>query len=180
MCHAPFMTRSMLVLSVIGADRTGLVQSIAEKVSAVGANWEESRMARLAGQFAGILLVTVDTARSDELVASLRVLSSAKQDLHITVRPTAAPEQPAASIHLRFELTAHDRPGIVHDVARILAERGCNVEELETEVASAAMSGDPMFTARARLRAPAQLSLTDLRAKLEALGGELMLDLAVE
>jgi glycine cleavage system regulatory protein len=179
MCHAPFMTRSMLVLSVIGADRTGLVQSIAEKVSAVGANWEESRMARLAGQFAGILLVTVDTARSDELVASLRKLGEASA-LHITVRPTEVPEHQAASIHLRFELTAHDRPGIVHDVARILADRGCNVEELETEVASAPMAGDPMFTARARLRAPAQLSLTDLRAKLEALGGELMLDLAVE
>ena len=90
------MTRSMLVLSVIGADRTGLVQSLAEKISAVGANWEESRMARLAGQFAGILLVTVDTAKSDELVASLRKLGEAS-GLHVTVRPTATPEQPAAS-----------------------------------------------------------------------------------
>jgi glycine cleavage system regulatory protein len=173
------MSRSMLVLSVIGADRTGLVQSIAEKISAVGANWEESRMARLAGQFAGILLVTVDPARADELVGSLRKLGDAS-GLHITVRPTETASPPAASIHLSLELTAHDRPGIVHDVARILAERGLNVEELETEVASAPMSGDPMFTARARLRAPAQLSLADLRARLEALGGELMLDLAVD
>jgi glycine cleavage system regulatory protein len=171
--------RSMLVLSVIGADRTGLVQSIAEKISAVGGNWEESRMARLAGQFAGILLVTVDRERSDELVANLRKLESS--GLHITVRPTE-PTPPAeiASIHIRFELTAHDRPGIVHDVSRILAERGLNVEELETEVASAPMSGESMFTARARLRAPAATSLADLRSRLEALGGELMLDLAVE
>jgi|MudIll2142460700_1097286.scaffolds.fasta_scaffold13788_3 glycine cleavage system regulatory protein len=170
--------RSMLVLSVVGADRTGLVQSLAEKISAVGGNWEESRMARLAGQFAGILLVTVDAERSDELVASLRKLEAA--GLVITVRPTEAPGAVPASVNIRLQLTANDRPGIIRDVSKILAERGCNVEELETEVASAAMSGDPMFTARARLRAPATTSLADLRARLEALGSELMLDLALE
>ena len=172
------MQRSMLVVSVVGADRTGLVQSIAETVSAVGGNWEESRMARLAGQFAGILLVTVDPARSDELVGRLRKLEAS--GLVVTVRPTEVPEQAAATVNVKLTLTANDRPGIVRDVSKILAERGCNVEELETEVTSAPMSGDAMFTARARLRAPATTALADLRAKLEALGSELMLDLAIE
>jgi glycine cleavage system regulatory protein len=171
--------RSLLVLSVVGTDRTGLVRSLAETISKVGANWEESRMARLAGQFAGILLVTVDSEKSDELVASLRKLEGA--GLTITVRPTDAPPAHAPpSIHIRVSLTAHDRPGIVHDVSRIIAERGLNVEELETEVASAPMSGEPMFKARARLRGPATFQLGELRTQLEALGGELMLDLAVE
>ena len=172
------MQRSMLVLSVVGADRTGLVQSIAETVSAVGGNWEESRMARLAGQFAGILLVTVDPARADELVGRLRKLEAS--GLVVTVRPTEALESTAATVNVKLTLTANDRPGIVRDVSKILAERGCNVEELETEVTSAPMSGDPMFTARATLRAPATTALADLRAKLEALGSELMLDLAIE
>ena len=175
--HASGM-RSMLVLTVVGKDRTGLVQSIAEAVTAVGGNWEESRMARLAGQFAGILLVTVDAERADELVASLRKLESA--GLVVTVRPTDAATPEPASVLIRLTLTAHDRPGIVRDVSAILAERGLNVEELETEVASAPMSGDTMFTARARVRAPAASSLAELRTKLEALGGELMLDLAIE
>lgn len=172
------MQRSMLVVSVVGADRTGLVQSIAETISAVGGNWEESRMARLAGQFAGILLVTIDPARSDELVGRLRKLEAS--GLVVTVRPTEVPEQAAATVNVKLTLTANDRPGIVRDVSKILAERGCNVEELETEVTSAPMSGDPMFTARATLRAPATTALADLRAKLEALGSELMLDLAIE
>jgi glycine cleavage system regulatory protein len=170
--------RSMLVLTVVGKDRTGLVQSIAEAVTAVGGNWEESRMARLAGQFAGILLVTVDRERSDELVAALRKLEAS--GLVVTVRPTEAGTSEGASMHFRLSLTAHDRPGIVRDVSKILAERGLNVEELETEVTSAPMSGEAMFTTRAQVRAPATFSLADLRAKLEALGGELMLDLAIE
>ncbi|HLL22574.1 MAG TPA: ACT domain-containing protein, partial [Kofleriaceae bacterium] len=128
---------------------------------------------------AGILLVTVDGERSDELVASLRKLEA--NGLHVTVRPTdPVVERAAPTMHVRFALTAHDRPGIVHDVSRILAERGLNVEELETEVASAPMSGESMFTARARLAAPVSTSLADLRGKLEPLGGEPMLDLAVE
>ena len=172
------MQRSMLVLSVVGADRTGLVQSIAEAISAAGGNWEESRMARLAGQFAGILLVTIDAAQSDPLVSALRKLEGA--GLVVTVRPTEAPAQVAASVLVRLQLTANDRPGIVRDVSKILAERELNVEELETEVSSAPMSGEAMFKARARLRAPATTSLADLRTRLEALGSELMLDLAIE
>lgn len=170
--------RDTLVLTVIGTDRTGLVQSVAEKISAAGGNWEESRMARLAGQFAGILLVTVDKTRSDELVASLRGLEGA--GLTITARVTELPAAPVATRHLKLSLTAHDRAGIVRDVTKILAERNLNVEELETEVASAPMSGESMFTAHARVLAPAALSLQDLRGALEALGGELMLDLETE
>jgi glycine cleavage system regulatory protein len=57
--------RDSLVLTVIGPDRTGLVEALAERISAAGGNWEASRMAQLSGQFAGILLVTVDRARTD-------------------------------------------------------------------------------------------------------------------
>jgi len=167
----------MLVLTVVGADRTGLVQLLADRIAALGGNWEESRMARLAGQFAGILLVTIDPARGDELVGSLRKLDEA--GLQVSVHRTEAPASTAATIRIAFALTAHDRPGIVRDVSAILAEHNINVEELETEVASAAMSGDRMFSARAQLVAAATTSLAELRSRLEALGGELMLDLSI-
>ena len=77
-------------------------------------------------------------------------------------------------------MTGADRAGIIRDVSRVLAERGVNVEELESEVSSAPMSGEPLFTARARLRVPPGLALADLRGSLEALAGELMVDLSVE
>ena len=48
-----------LVLTLIGPDRPGLVESLAKRVTAHGGNWVESRMAHLAGQFAGILRVEV-------------------------------------------------------------------------------------------------------------------------
>jgi len=167
--------RDTLVLTVIGADRTGLVEALAARVAEAGGNWEASHMARLAGQFAGILLVSVDRARTDELVASLSALDA--RGLHVVARPTE-PVAPAAGPRMRLTLTGTDRPGIVRDVARLLNERGVNIEELESTVQSAPMSGEELFVARAVLQLPAQLTLPDLRRALEAVGSELMVDLA--
>src|SRR5687767_2675806 len=63
-----------LVMTVIGADRPGLVQMVAVRVADHGGNWLESRMCRLGGQFAGILRVEVPAARREELVEALRTL----------------------------------------------------------------------------------------------------------
>lgn len=168
--------RDSLVLTVIGPDRTGLVEALAQRISAAGGNWEASRMAQLAGQFAGILLVTVDKARTDELLAALRALDGA--GLTVSAHPAPGATPPPGAHQVFLELTGDDRVGIVRDVARILAERGVNVEELESDVTSAPMSGEPLFFARAVLRVPASLPLSELRTALESLGSELMVDLA--
>src|SRR5689334_20952056 len=156
--------RVSLALTVIANDRPGLVERLAATVAEHGANWEASHMARLAGQFAGILLVTAEASSSDALVAALRGL-----DLHglsVTVHP-AAPTPPAQALggRVMLEVVGDDRPGIVRDVARVIAERGINVEELETEVSSAPMSGEPLFRARALLRMPPGATPGDLRKR---------------
>jgi glycine cleavage system regulatory protein len=171
--------RNTLVLTVLAADRTGLVEMLAERIAAAGGNWEESRMARLAGQFAGILLVTCDAERSDELAAAVRTLGSS--GLQVTARAAAPDASPVeAGTRIQLALTGGDRAGIIRDVSRVMAERGVNVEELESEVSSAPMSGERLFTARARLLVPSSLALSDLRASLEKLAGELMVDLSAE
>jgi glycine cleavage system regulatory protein len=170
--------RNTLVLTVLAPDRTGLVEMLAQRIAAAGGNWEESRMARLAGQFAGILLVTCEAARGDELVAAMRALESA--GLQITARVAQADPATAPGPRIQLALTGTDRAGIIRDVSRVLAERGVNVEELESEVSSAPMSGERLFTAHARLRVPPTLTLAELRASLEKLAGELMVDLSSE
>lgn len=170
--------RTNLLLTAVGADRTGLVESLAQRIAAAGGNWEESRLARLAGQFAGIVLVTIDSSRSDALIAGLRDLEAS--GLLVTARTIAPPAAAPNGTRVRLTVTGGDRPGIVRDVSRVLAERGVNVEELESSMASAPMSGEPMFVARARLLVPPALELSSLRTALEGLGNELMVDLAAE
>jgi glycine cleavage system regulatory protein len=170
--------RTTLLLTAVGTDRTGLVDALAQRIAAAGGNWEESRLARLGGQFAGIVLVTIDDAKTDALIAKLRELETAGLLVSSRVVPSAV-ATPSGS-RVRLTVTGGDRPGIVRDVSRILAERAVNVEELESSVGSAPMSGEAMFVARARLLVPSSLELASLRTALEALGNELMVDLAAE
>ena len=168
--------RTTLVLTVLGDDRPGIVEQLSDRVLAAGANWEESRMAHLSGKFAGLLRVSVDAARADALVASLSSLSDA--GLAVVVEPGAEASGEGVA-RLTLQIVGHDRPGIVRDVARVLAAQQVNIEELESEVASAPMTGEPLFRARAHLRLPASVSPETVVQRLEALAGELMVDLSV-
>ena len=168
--------RTSLVLTLIGDDKPGIVELLAERVLATGANWEESRMARLAGKFAGLLRVSVDDQQADALAAALRALDAGGLRV-IVERSTAGNPLPPHSMGL--QLLGNDRPGIVRDISRVLARHGVNIEELETEVRSAPMSGDALFHARASLRVPPAISPDRLREVLEALAGELMVDVTL-
>jgi glycine cleavage system regulatory protein len=165
--------RKTLLLTVVGSDRTGLVESLADRIANAGGNWEESRLARLAGHFAGIVLVTVPSDRADHLVAKVREV----QGLQVTAHVVEAPATGAAGERMTIVVTGNDRPGIVRDVSRIVAERGVNVEELTSSVESAPMSGSALFVARAVVRLPPGTQLADLRSALETLGDELTVDL---
>src|SRR5262245_34168817 len=166
-----------LVITIVGDDKPGIVEEISGVVLAVGANWEESRMARLAGKFAGILRVTADAAKSKELAKALTALQA--RGLTVVVETGAEePEAPFRTIGL--ELVGNDRPGIVREIARVLAERGVNIDEFESEITSAPDSGDALFRGRARLRTPPQLAPDTLRAALEAVALDLMVDLKIE
>lgn len=170
--------RESFVLTVIGNDRPGLVEALSHTLAAHGANWEASRMARLGGQFAGILLVTAPTESVGRLLSALPQLEG--RGLRVEARPAAAPEPAAGARVLALDVVGADRPGIVRDISSLLAEASINVEDLESEVTSAPMSGEPLFHARARLACPPALPVGEVRARLEALANEIMVELKVE
>ena len=169
------MNKTSIVLTVLGRDRPGLVESLARVVAEHGANWVESRMAHLAGHFAGILRVEVDADRADLLAASLNSL--AESGLESIVHPDASSPTPADRPLVHLELVGQDRPGIVREISRVLAAQGVNVEELQTECTAAPESGQLLFRATAQLRLPTGVGESALRAALEAVAADLMVDI---
>jgi len=163
-----------LVLTVIAPDQPGLVERIAQCIAAHGGNWLESRMSRMAGQFAGILRVAVPAEGYDELVEGLQGLSA--QGIRVLVAESGL-EPSCTWKPILLDLVGNDRPGIVRDITRLLAEHGVNLESLTTEVAPAPMSSEPLFHAEAVLAVPLTLSLDLLRDKLEELADDLMVEL---
>ena len=158
-----------LILTVIGPDRPGLVRALARTVAAHGGSWLESRMARLGGQFAGIVRVEAP----DSLLPALHALESEGLRIAATSAAAAAP----AGTRLIVEVVGQDRPGIVRDVAQVLAAHDANIEELTTDAASGSFSGETMFRATAHVLVPDAAAEAAIRSGLELLSNEMMVDI---
>ena len=166
-----------LVLTLIGPDRPGLVESVAARVAAHGGNWLESRMAHLAGQFAGILRVEVPPERVADLRAALLELEG--EGLRVVAQGGAPPRLEGRRV-LRLYAEGQDHPGIVRDISQALKRHGVNIEELTTDRRDAPMTGGQLFRARARLYVPETLDVERLRRDLETIAADLMVELTLD
>lgn len=169
--------KTSLVITLIGADRPGLVNALAARAAAAGANWLESSMAQLAGKFAGVVRLEVAEADCGKLEASLRELAA--EGLNVSIERGAdasgAPQRVA-----KLALVGHDRPGIVREISAALARQGASISKLETACENASFSGEPLFRANIEVQLPQSVEAAALKAELEALANELMVDINLE
>lgn len=165
------MTTS-LVMTVLGPDQPGLVRSLSDAVAEHGGSWMESRMARMAGHFAGIVRVECPTTAAAPLLASLRALDGGLVIQAVHEQAATSPARDTVTV----EVVGNDRPGIVRELAAAISHAGGNVEELVTGLESAAMSGQPLFRARGVISLPEGTDPEVLTRAIEGLGGDLTVD----
>ncbi|GAB0062125.1 glycine cleavage system protein R [Pseudomonas syringae] len=170
------LTVDHLVVTLVAPDKPGQVERIARCIAEHGGNWLESRMSRMAGQFAGILKVGVEAENYDDLIKALNGLSA--HGIRMLLAESVV-ETTDTTRMISMELVGNDRPGIVRDITRLLAGQGVNVEHLITNVSPAPMSSELLFHADAVLGVPQDLSLDDLQTALETLADDLMVELVL-
>jgi len=163
-----------LVMTIIGPDRTGLVESVARVVADHGGNWLESRMCRLGGEFAGILRVEISAEKKSPLLAALQNISG----LNVVIQPGQPVVAAASGRQTKLEIVGSDRPGIVREITSALARANVNVEEFTSELVSAPMSGETLFKAGARLQLPERCDLAALKKDLEKIAADLQVDVS--
>ena len=163
-------------MTIIGPDRTGLVESVARVVADHGGNWLESRMCRLGGEFAGILRIELPVEKRQTLMDALQTLQN--RGLTVVVRPGEPTAAATSSRQARLEIVGQDRPGIVRQITHALAGAGVNVEEFSSECVSAPMSGELLFKANARLQLPDGCNVAALKTELEKIAGDLLADIS--
>lgn len=163
-------------MTVISPDRTGLVESIARAVAEQGGNWLESRLCRLGGEFAGILRIEIPAEKKPALLEAIQKIQTG--GLQIVVRDDQAVAATAAGRQTTLEIVGSDRPGIVREISSALARAGVNVEEFSSEVVSAPMSGETLFKAEAHLHLPEHCDLAALKADLEKIAADLLVDVS--
>ncbi len=166
-----------LIVSVIGADRPGLVEQLSTAVTDAGGNWEGSRLVRLGGQFAGMVQVVIPESQQTALEANLSALEA--EGLKVTSvhsEESASPTEGGDRIYT-LAVVGQDRPGIVSTIAKALAGEGVNVIELATDCKNAPWSGERLFHTTARILLPASVDLDELRNLIEEIAGDLMVEL---
>ncbi len=171
------MTTSIIV-TIIGPDRPGLVSAISDKAAEFDANWADSLMANLAGQFAGIVHLQAPDQNSEALMTALRKLAS--PGMQIIVAAGGSITGNVNTRRLKLNLLGQDRPGIIRRISNQLAQRGISIDKLQTQIVSGAMSGEQMFQMHAQLTVPENLDDDELRRGLEGLANELMVDLELD
>ena len=65
-----------IVFTLSGTDRVGIVDEITRSLLELGGNIETSRMVRLGGEFAVLMLVTLPTDKGDALQKTVTDLTS--------------------------------------------------------------------------------------------------------
>ena len=166
-----------LVVSIVGADRHGIVSSLADRAERFGANWAASRLTRLATEFAGTVHFEVPRENADALANALRGLESS--GLQIVIARSDGATVPDSLRSVELELVGEDRLGIVSRLTKILANRSVSVESIHTEIIRSGVSGKQTFKIEAHLLVPSALSVDALRLELGTLASEMMVDIAL-
>ncbi|TGD75233.1 ACT domain-containing protein [Mangrovimicrobium sediminis] len=169
---------STFIITFIGDDRPGLVEQLSAAIESSGGNWHESRLSQLGGKFAGLVLVSLPEAQAATLEQTLKDLGESGLSVRVTATGETPPSVGGRAITLN--VLGPDRPGIVHEIASALARREINVVEMESQVDSAAMSGEMLFRATIDAQVPADSDLAELQENLEAIANQMTLEIDLD
>ena len=168
-----------LLLTGVGEDRPGIVQSLTRAIADQGGNLEESRMAVLGGEFAIIMLVSGEPAVIEALEDDKARIGE-RTGLSIQTRRTERREPGGEVLRYHVEALSMDHPGIVNAVTDFFSRRNINIESLSTETYAAAHSGTPMFALDMIVEVPAGEKIAELRQAFVAFCDELFIDASLE
>ena len=167
--------RKRLLVTAIGADRTGIVERLSRTIVEHSGNVEQSRMARLGGEFAAFLLVSVSGDRSEALIRALA--GSSDLSLSVSTRPIADHSKLGEGyVPYALEVNGADHEGIIHEFCRLLAAQGVNIAEMSTDVRNSPVSGTPMFSMAATLEVPGSLNARSLKGLLNDIADKMVVD----
>jgi glycine cleavage system regulatory protein len=171
------------IVTFIGDDRPGLVEQLSAVIERNGGNWHESKLSQLGGKFAGLILVSLPADGGSALESELSALAARGISVRVTATDDVASKPGAVPVPGRaiaLTVIGPDRRGIVREISHALAQRQINVLELDTDVQSAAMSAEMIFTARIDAWIPDTTNMDELSASLDEIAENMTLEIDLE
>jgi glycine cleavage system transcriptional repressor len=169
----------LIVISAVGADRTGVVQDLTKVILACGGNIEESRMTTLGSEFAMLLLVSGNWHTLSRLEQGLDRLRESG-DLAVSIKKTDAKPVDETRMPYAVDVVALDQQGIVFNLANFFASRDIDIADVATRSYAAAHTGAPMFAVQMAINVPSSIQVAQLREEFLDLCDRLNLDAILE
>ena len=174
------MPKTHLVVTILGPDKRGLVAEVTETIAESNANIVESRMMRLGGEFAMMMMLSLQSEQRDECNQTLESFEAKGMEVFVKETDLSRLDKFKGFVPYEVSVWGADHEGIIHAVAEYLAEKHIQFEDVETEVTNAPITGTPLFSMKAEIAAPPTITLHDLREHLDDLSDELGVDISVK
>ncbi|HCU66773.1 MAG TPA: transcriptional regulator [Rheinheimera sp.] len=121
-----------LVVTAIGADRTGIVSQLSRLVSDCNCNIVDSRMAIFGNEFTFIMLLSGDAAAISK-IEYLLPSSGVELDLLTMTKRTSAHKPPPLSAPYLLSYTGPDKVGTLGTISSLLADHQIYIGALRSE-----------------------------------------------
>lgn len=163
-----------LVVTAIGADRTGIVSKLARLVSDCNCNIVDSRMAIFGNEFTFIMLISGDGAAISKIEFLLPSLGL-ELDLLTMTKRTSGRSLPQLSAPYVLEYTGVDRVGTLGAMSSLLAEHQVYIGALRSETIHPDPQGPAHTHTVMTVQLPQGLSAEELAQLVQAKLSEMQL-----
>jgi len=140
-----------LIVTLIGDDESGLIKNLSSVVSEHKGNWLASNMSELAGQFAGILQISVEDEYYRDLCEALSLIPGLTINFAEGKNQTVWHQPPSLIVQDK------DRPGIINEISQVLTAHNVELKAITTHCKDLWQSKNNHFYAKLKLTLPDDL-----------------------
>ncbi len=161
------------IITAFGEDRPGIVAKVSEILYKNGLNIEDSAMTRLNNEFV-IMLVVKGNIDITTLLADLKNLE--KENLNFTVKEIPFSKNSVKKSYQTYNIVVYgsDKPGIVYNVSKLLADKSINITDLRTEKTK------ELYVMFIQAEIPEDLDISELEKEIEKLKNSLNVDISIQ
>lgn len=175
----PEIQHNSIAITLMGANRVGLIENFTKAVRDCGCSIGDSRMTVLGDRFTLMLLLT---GPWDAIAKIESMLPRLEGQLQVkTLSQRAEPRKRHNNMMpYAIEVVAVDRLGIVHEITQFFTQREIGVEDMYSGSYTAAHTGTPMFSLHMTISVPTDVSIAGLRGEFMDFCDHLNLDAIME
>jgi len=171
--------KQQLVLTVLGDQKSRLIEKLTRSIEDCGANILDSRIGAMGNEFAALMLLS----GSWDSIAKLEdILPRLGKELNarINSKRTDKRQTNNRQIPYTIEIVCCDRAGVIHDVVKFLIDNHIDICELYSNTYQSPYTDMTMFSMHMIVNIPADSSIASVRTEFMDFCDQMNLDAVME